>query len=323
MGARATSWALALGACAVALVGLPVTAAAAPPNTTITGGPTAPSFDRRPSFSFTSAAGATFECRLDTAGWVPCTTPYRVPRQPGGAHLFRVRASLGGETDPTPSGRYFEVEDAVPVGAPGITPEVPQLYRPVRFAAAGFDRNGDPLAFSWSFQGGPAVPGAQLTKRFISIGPHTGRMFVVDSSGQSSSSQFDFDVVARSGACANSRAGTPAGDNFHGTRAGDRLSGAGGNDRLAGGRGRDCLSGGAGRDRLFGGAGGDRLDGGGGGDRLNGGSGHDRIRGGAGDDLIKVRGGRRDSVDCGPGIDRVVADLGDRLSGNCEVFQKL
>jgi len=128
------------------------------------------------------------------------------------------------------------------------------------------------------------------------------------------------------GACANLRTGTAAADILTGGALGDRLRGLAGNDRLAGLAGDDCLIGGAGNDRLRGGAGNDRLSGGGGrdrlsggpgADRLTGGAGKDRFTGGAGDDRIKARDGRRETVRCGGGKDRVSADRSDRVIG-CE-----
>jgi Ca2+-binding RTX toxin-like protein len=122
----------------------------------------------------------------------------------------------------------------------------------------------------------------------------------------------------RRGACTNPQRGTNGNDVLVGTRAGDRLSGHGGNDVLRGLRGRDCLSGGTGNDRLSGGPGNDRLSGGPGNDRLNGGSGRNRYAGGSGRDSINSRNGRRETVNCGSGRDRVRADGFDRLR-SCEV----
>jgi hypothetical protein len=42
------------------------------------------------------------------------------------------------------------------------------------------------------------------------------------------------------------------------------------------------------------------------------------MSGGEGDDTIKVRGGRRDRVRCGPGDDTVTASATDRVAKSCE-----
>jgi Tol biopolymer transport system component len=62
----------------------------------------------------------------------------------------------------------------------------------------------------------------------------------------------------------------------------------------------------------------DLIDGRGGADRIVGGGGNDRILGGTGNDTIVSRDRYRDTVRCGPGIDRVVADYRDRLARDCE-----
>ena len=119
------------------------------------------------------------------------------------------------------------------------------------------------------------------------------------------------------GACANHRVGTAGNDRLNGTAAGDRISGLAGNDRISGAGGADCLFGGPGADTLLGGSGNDRLDGGAGNDTLTGGTGTDALSGGTGNDVINAKDGRRESVNCGPGRDRVRADRNDRLVG-CE-----
>ena len=93
--------------------------------------------------------------------------------------------------------------------------------------------------------------------------------------------------------------GGPGADVLLGRAGNDRLRGASGNDRLDAGDGRDVADG-------------DEGD-----DVVDGGEGRDRIRGGAGDDEIRVAGGARDTVDCGPGVDHVMADRSDRVK-RCE-----
>jgi hypothetical protein len=77
------------------------------------------------------------------------------------------------------------------------------------------------------------------------------------------------------------------------------------------------LATGSGDDTLTGRPADDRLDAGAGDDELDGGAGHDTLIGGTGDDLVRSHDGAADTIDCGPGSDRVYADLGDATSG-CE-----
>ena len=50
------------------------------PNTTLTAGPGAPNNDTTPTFTFTSEAGATFQCRVDAAAFASCTSPFTTVR---------------------------------------------------------------------------------------------------------------------------------------------------------------------------------------------------------------------------------------------------
>lgn len=73
------------------------------PNTTITKKPPKRTAKARARFAFTSSINpATFRCKLDSAPYRTCDSPYakRVKR---GRHTFRVKATAGGATDPTPA----------------------------------------------------------------------------------------------------------------------------------------------------------------------------------------------------------------------------
>ncbi len=106
-------------------------------------------------------------------------------------------------------------------------------------------------------------------------------------------------------------------DCLWGGEGNDVIDADGGDDQLWGGNGRDHLIGGEGNDRLYGGLKADALSGGAGDDQLYPGSGRDRVRAGAGNDFVSARDGSRDAIDCGPGVDRVVADQRDVVRG-CE-----
>jgi hypothetical protein len=112
--------------------------------------------------------------------------------------------------------------------------------------------------------------------------------------------------------------GTAVSEHLFGTPRNDTISGGGGHDLLAGKAGADRLLGGAGRDILLGDAGNDQLVGGAGPDRLVAGGARDRIRGGGGNDVVLVRDGFVDTVSCGGGRDRAVADAFDTVASDCE-----
>lgn len=108
----------------------------------------------------------------------------------------------------------------------------------------------------------------------------------------------------------------------------DLLEGRGGNDLLQGAEGprfsgppdRDLLRGGSGGDTLLGDAGADRLFGGLGGDRLVGGRGLDFFDGGPDADRLRSADGRPETVRCGAGADRLLADAADRPA-RCEAIR--
>ena len=50
-----------------------------------------------------------FECRLDSASFQPCTSPYTTARLAKGTHTFQVRArDAAGNVDPSPASRSFK-----------------------------------------------------------------------------------------------------------------------------------------------------------------------------------------------------------------------
>jgi Ca2+-binding RTX toxin-like protein len=99
------------------------------------------------------------------------------------------------------------------------------------------------------------------------------------------------------------------------------LAGDSGANSLGGTPEIDWICGRSGADILSGGDRADTLVGGGGPDRIKGGDGRDQVAAGRGIDTVKVRGGSRDTVSCGPGRDLVVADNRDVIARNCELVR--
>ncbi|MDP9403480.1 MAG: hyalin [Actinomycetota bacterium] len=99
----------------------------APPETTITAGPSGLTSNDTATFEFTaSEAGSSFACRLDAEAFSPCTSPHTTARLSPGGHSFEVRATdAAGNADPTPAARSFVVQ-AVTVDC---GPETKQLRR--------------------------------------------------------------------------------------------------------------------------------------------------------------------------------------------------
>ncbi|HEX2578255.1 MAG TPA: Ig-like domain-containing protein, partial [Aquihabitans sp.] len=85
------------------------------PDTTLVGGPSGTTTDSTPTFTFSSEAGATFECQVDGGAYAPCTSPFTPATLADGAHTFSVRAKDAvGNTDGTPATRAFTVDTVAP-----------------------------------------------------------------------------------------------------------------------------------------------------------------------------------------------------------------
>ena len=81
------------------------------PDTTMDSGPSGTIAVAEATFSFSSEAGATFECRLDGAAYSACTSPKSYTNLANGSHTFYVRAKDGaGNVDATPASRTFTVD---------------------------------------------------------------------------------------------------------------------------------------------------------------------------------------------------------------------
>ncbi|HYU59194.1 MAG TPA: hypothetical protein VEK39_00400 [Solirubrobacterales bacterium] len=80
------------------------------PDTQITKGPKKKTKKKKATFEFSSTvAGSTFECKLDDGPFEPCTSPHDVKAKKG-KHSFEVRATAGGQTDPTPATDSWKVK---------------------------------------------------------------------------------------------------------------------------------------------------------------------------------------------------------------------
>jgi Tol biopolymer transport system component len=92
-----------------------------PPQTDIDSGPSGLTQDPAPSFAFSSdERHSTFECRIDGASFVACTSPYRTNSLGNGPHEFDVRATdRAGNMDASPAIRSFSVD--APSGSLGIS----------------------------------------------------------------------------------------------------------------------------------------------------------------------------------------------------------
>lgn len=93
----------------------------APPDTSITGGPSGLVNSSSATFSFSSEAGATFQCSLDGGAFTACSSPKAYTGLSEGQHTFEVRATdAAGNVDSTPASRTWTVDTAAPSGTVSI-----------------------------------------------------------------------------------------------------------------------------------------------------------------------------------------------------------
>ena len=87
----------------------------AAPQTTIDSGPSGPTNDATPTFTFSSSEPGSFECRIDSGSYQTCSSPKTITSLADGTHTFDVRAiDVFGLADPTPASRTFTVDTVPP-----------------------------------------------------------------------------------------------------------------------------------------------------------------------------------------------------------------
>ena len=210
------------------------------PTTAITGGPSAQTNDPTPTFTFSSQPGTSFECRLDSGSYVPCSSPSTTSHLADGSHTFSVRAkNAAGSVDPTPASRTFTVKTAA-VSVSGSTLTVT--------AAAGAKDNlrvtrPSPSTLRVSNLAAGAYTGS---------GVHTGAGCTQDG-----------DSAANCNAAGITLIQVTSGDQVdqvvNSTTIKSSISGGAANDVLTGGSAADTLTGGAGTDTFTGMDGNDQL----------------------------------------------------------------
>ena len=153
----------------------------AAPATTITAGPSGPTDDSTPTFSFSSEAGATFQCRVDTATFASCTSPHTTATLTPGAHTFDVRAiDAAGNVDQTPASRAFTVDTVAPettisAGPSGPTGDSTPTFSFSSEAGATFQCRVDTATF--------ASCTSPHTTATLTLGAHTFDVRATDPAG--------------------------------------------------------------------------------------------------------------------------------------------
>jgi ELWxxDGT repeat protein len=156
------------------------------PETTIASGPTGPTKDSTPKFTFTSSdTGSSFQCRFDAAAFAACSSgsSHTAPSPLGeGAHTFEVRAKdKAGHTDPTPASRSFTVDTLVPETTIDSGPSGPTTNPSPTFA---FSSNEAAATFECKLDAAVyAACSSPLSLGPLAEGAHTFRVRALDAAG--------------------------------------------------------------------------------------------------------------------------------------------
>jgi hypothetical protein len=152
----------------------------APAAPTITVGPTGLTTQTSASFSFTGEAGATFQCSLDGAAFVACTSPKAYSGLADGAHTFQVRQTdTAGNTGPAANDGWT-VDSTPPDTVIDVAPSDPSAVD-VSFDVSSPDGG---VAFECQLDGGGfSVCSSPASYTGLASGPHTFDVRAIDSAG--------------------------------------------------------------------------------------------------------------------------------------------
>ena len=156
---------------------------AAPPDTVLASGPSGPTNDSTPTFTFTaSKPGSTFECRVGAAAFASCTSPHTTAALSDGPKTFEVRAiDALGNADPASATRTFTVDTTPPetiisAGPTGTTSDSSPTFE--------FSSTEPGAKFQCRLDEGAWVPcSSPHTLPGLPAGSHTFRVRSIDAAG--------------------------------------------------------------------------------------------------------------------------------------------
>ena len=161
-----------------------------PPSASVTGGPRATQ-QRRPTFRFSANEAATFQCKLDSAAFGPCTgaTSHR-PAAPlrDGNHTFSVRATDPATNVGAAANRKFKVDNKKP--AVSIRKHPRKRTRKAR-AKFTFKAN-EPVKFKCKLDGGGFKSCGRSKTVRVARGKHKFTVRGTDAAGNAGSASFSW-----------------------------------------------------------------------------------------------------------------------------------
>ena len=152
-----------------------------PPNDTIAGGPSSPTFARSASFNFSSNdSTSTFKCSLDGASFAPCMSPMSYSGLSTGSHTFQVEATNDvGLTDPTPASQTWTI--APPDTNLNTGPSSPTY---ATSAAFSFSSHDSTATFKCSLDGASFTPcPSPMSYSGLGTGSHSFTVHAVNDQG--------------------------------------------------------------------------------------------------------------------------------------------
>lgn len=180
-----------------------------PPETTIDSGPTGTIFGNQAIFEFHASEPSTFQCKLDSGVFEPCSSPKVYSGLAFGPHSFQVRAiDSAGQVDQSPASRSWTTQQNL---APTITSPKPALGSTTRdrtplISAVVKDAeteltqsnitlkvDGNVKSFAYD-----AVSDKLLRQSSkLALGKHTVSITATDGQGQATTKTWSFKVVRR------------------------------------------------------------------------------------------------------------------------------
>jgi hypothetical protein len=153
----------------------------AAPDTTLLSGPTGPTSDSTPTFTFSSEGGATFKCRVDAGSFAACSSPFTTPSLANGPHTFSVRATdAATNVDTSPATRAFTVDTAAPDTTFTRTPGKRVFTKRVKFK---FTSNEAGVTFECKKDAKAYKPCTSPLRWKVKLGKHVLRVRAVDAVG--------------------------------------------------------------------------------------------------------------------------------------------
>ena len=149
-----------------------------PPAPRITATPAVISNDSTPAFEFVDdEAGVTFDCRLTSGAFPPCTSPKTYPPLPDGSYTFFVKAVDAADNE-SDSARYAWTIDTRPPLPPTITEGPPNPSNSI-LATFGFNAEAG-ASFLCSLDGGSFSSCSNPASVTVGDGGHTFAAEAVD-----------------------------------------------------------------------------------------------------------------------------------------------